>query len=46
MLSSLIWLVLLQLGKINAEQAPWEIYLPVCLVEVVVYFRCLNKWGQ
>ena len=46
MLSSFIWLVLLQLGKINAEHAPWSIYLPVCLVEIVVYFKLLTKWGN
>ena len=43
MLSSIIWLILLQTGNINPEHAPWGIYLPVCLVEVVVYFKCLTK---
>jgi len=43
MISSIIWLILLQIGKINPEHAPWSIYLLVCLVEVIVYFKCLTK---
>jgi hypothetical protein len=43
MISSIIWLILLQTGNINPEHAPWSIYLPVCLVEVIVYFKCLTK---
>lgn len=46
MISSIIWLILLQMGRINPEQAPWEVYLPICLIEVVLYFRCLTKWGE
>lgn len=46
MISSLIWLYLLDIGKINPDSAPWLIYLPVCLVEVVVYFIALFKWGE
>ena len=46
MISSIIWLVLLQAGVINSEHAPWIVYLPVCLIEIVVYFRCLTKWGD
>lgn len=45
MISSIIWLLLIQLNKINPDYAPWLIYLPICLVEVVVYFKCLTKWG-
>ena len=43
MISSIIWLILLQIGKINPEHAPWRIYIPVCLIEVIVYFKCLAK---
>ncbi len=46
MISSIIWIIFVQLGKINTSNAPWEIYLPVCLLEVVVYFKCLTKWGE
>ena len=30
MISSIIWLILLQTGNITPEHAPWGIYLPVC----------------
>lgn len=46
MISSLIWIILVQVGYINPEQAPWKIYIPVCLVEIVVYFKLLTKWGE
>ena len=46
MISSIIWLVLVQIRKINPDQAPWSIYLPVCLVEIVVYFKLLTSWGS
>lgn len=46
MFSSIVWLILLSIGKINPEHAPWSIYLPVCLVEVVVYFKLLTKCGE
>lgn len=46
MISSLIWIILIQIGYINTEQAPWKIYLPVCLIEIIVYFKLLTKWGE
>jgi hypothetical protein len=46
MISSIIWLVLVHTGTINEQFAPWGIYLPVCLVEIVVYFKCLTSWGE
>ena len=46
MISSIIWLLLIQLNKINPDHAPWLIYLPICLVEVVVYFIVLSKLGD
>lgn len=46
MISSLIWIILIQIGYLNPDCAPWKIYLPVCLVEIVVYLRSLTKWGK
>ena len=46
MISSIIWIALLQAGVINGEHAPWIVYIPVCLVEIIVYFKCLTKWGD
>lgn len=46
MISSLLWIILIQVGYLNAEQAPWKIYLPVCLIEIIVYFKLLTKWGE
>jgi len=43
MISSIIWLILVQLGYINAEKAPWDIYLPIAFVELVVYLKLLPK---
>lgn len=45
MISSIVWLLLVQLRMLDAEHLPWKIYLPVCLVEIVVYFKLLTKWG-
>ena len=46
MISSIVWLILIQSGYINPENAPWEIYLPICVIEIVVYFKLLTKWGD
>lgn len=46
MISSIIWLIMVQTGYINPDCAPWKIYLPICLIEVVVYFKLLIKWGE
>ena len=43
MITSLIWLMLLEAGKINPDNAPWLIYIPVCIVEIVVYVISLPK---
>ncbi len=43
MISSIVWLILLNMGYINPDHAPWEIYLPIALVEVVVYLKLLPK---
>ena len=46
MISSIVWLIMVQAGYINPDYAPWKIYIPICLIEVVVYFKCLTKWGE
>lgn len=43
MISSLIWIYLYQKGIINPDHAPWKIYLPIVLVEVVVYLYSLPR---
>ena len=43
MISSIVWLILIQLGFIDTEHTPWYIYLPVCLIEIVVYVVSLPK---
>jgi hypothetical protein len=46
MISSLLWIILVQVGYLNPEHLPWKIYLPVCLIEIIVYFKLLTKWGE
>ena len=36
MISSLIWLLLIKLGTIDPIHAPWEIYIPALIVEVIL----------
>ena len=43
MISSIIWLYLYKIGEIDPDHAPWKIYLPLVLVEVVVYLYSLPK---
>ena len=43
MISSLIWMMLIEKDVINPDRAPWKIYLPIALVEVVVYLFSLPK---
>ena len=43
MISSIVWLILLHMGKINPDHAPWEIYLPIAFIEIVVYLKLLPK---
>ena len=43
MISSIVWLIFLSMGKINPDHAPWDIYLPVAFVELVVYLKLLPK---
>ena len=41
MISSLIWLYFLHIGKIGESNEPWLIYLPVAFVEMFVYLKFL-----
>lgn len=43
MISSIVWLILLDMEKIDSDCASWEIYLPIAFVEVVVYLFSLPK---
>lgn len=43
MISSLVWLLLVHTGRIDTEHAPWYIYIPVMLFEILVYFKTLPK---
>ena len=36
MISSLIWLLLIKLGVIYPVHAPWKIYIPSLIVEVIL----------
>ena len=43
MISSIVWIVLVMLDKIDTQHAPWEIYLPIAFVELFVYLKSLPK---
>lgn len=43
MFSSIVWLYLIEVGKINPDHAPWIIYLPIAFIECVVYLLSLPK---
>lgn len=43
MISSIVWIYLYLTGAINPDNAPWKIYLPIVLVEVVVYLYSLPR---
>ena len=36
MISSLVWLLLIKLGVIDPIHAPWEIYIPALIFEVII----------
>lgn len=37
MISSLIWLLLIKLGTIDPIHAPWVVYIPSFIFEVIMY---------
>jgi hypothetical protein len=43
MISSIVWLILLGLEKIDPQNAPWSIYLPAVLVEYALTIIFLPK---
>ena len=43
MISSIVWIMLVEKGVINSDSAPWEIYLPIAFIEIVVYLKSLPK---
>lgn len=48
MISSIVLLILQYTGTINpsVDLSFWKTYIPVCLIEMVVYFKLLTKWGE
>lgn len=48
MISSIIFIILQLRNLINTDNLGifWKVYMPICVIEVVVYFRCLFKWGE
>lgn len=43
MISSLIWLYLIHIGRIDCDNAPWIIYLPIVLAEMISYLKFMPK---
>lgn len=48
MISSIIFIAVQIAGIIVTDNLSvfWKLYIPACTVEVIVYFRCLFKWGE
>ena len=48
MVSSIVLLILLQTKVIdpNVSMSFWKVYIPVCLLEIVIFFNVLLKWGD
>lgn len=44
MISSIVWIILVYFGKIDPQNAPWEIYIPVQLIEYVLIIIFLPKF--
>ena len=47
MLSSITVLILQFMGIFQPEISMgfFKYYIPVCIVEIVIYFKLLSKWG-
>lgn len=47
MISSITLIILQIIGAIHPadNQSFWKWYIPVCLIEIAVYFRLLTKLG-
>lgn len=47
MISSIVWIICNLTGYINPEYMPWKIYIPICIIEIIVYFKLVIKiWGD
>ncbi len=48
MISSVIVIILQFIGVIKPETdlSFMKVYIPVCIVEVIVYFKILSWWGN
>ena len=48
MISSIVLLILLQTKVIdpNISMSFWKVYIPVCFLEIVIFFNVLLKWEQ
>ena len=46
MISSIVWIVLIEIGKINPNNAPRKVYIPIVVIEMVVYFYNLLRCGD
>lgn len=48
MISSIIVIILQFMGIIKPETdiSFMKVYLPICIIEVVIYFKLLFKWGE
>lgn len=50
MISSIVWLILIKLGIIDPRSVPWEIYIPVLLVEyalIIIFLpKALDKFDE
>ena len=48
MLSSITVLLLQFMGIIQPaiSMSFWKYYIPVCILEIVIFFNVLSKWGE
>ena len=44
MISSIIWLFMVHFDMINVDHAPWKIYLPIVIIECILYLKLLPKF--
>ena len=43
MISSIVWLILIYFEKLDPQNAPWKVYIPVLLVEFILIIIFLPK---
>lgn len=44
MISSIVWLILLEHGLIKPEHAPWFVYIPLVVFEIIIYIISIPKF--